>query len=135
MEKIIELLRGEVTVSYRGDRHFLPPWGLDNGKAAKPWVAVICRRDGEREEIPSKAVFTLRAGDQLLIYAAGGGGFGDPLDRDPARVRSDVVDRKVSASAALEEYGVVLEAGGSIDVDATTAKRREMRKHGSAVTG
>ena len=59
---------------------------------------------------------------------AGGGGWGDPLERDPEHVRLDVLRRFVSLEKAREEYGVVLDASPvSVDAGATEALRQELR--------
>jgi N-methylhydantoinase B/oxoprolinase/acetone carboxylase alpha subunit len=55
---------------------------------------VIFRNDGRVEEIPSKIVTTLHAGDRILIETAGGGGHGPPQERAPESARRDVEDRK-----------------------------------------
>ena len=52
----------------------------------------------------------LERGGELTIWAAGGGGWGDPRDRDPAAVRADVLDGYVSREAAASLYGVSVEA-------------------------
>jgi N-methylhydantoinase B len=59
----------------------------------------------------------------------GGGGYGDPLDREPARVAADVRCRAVSSDAAEHVYGVVVTAAGEVDEDATTAARAAIRAH------
>jgi N-methylhydantoinase B len=73
----------------------------------------------------------VKAGELIRIRTTGGGGWGDPLERDPALVCRDVVWRKVSSDAAAQLYGVVLT--GSVDDDtlgvddaATTARRAEL---------
>ena len=73
----------------------------------------------------------MRAGELIRIRTTGGGGWGDPLVRDPELVVRDVVWRKVSAEGALADYGVVLT--GSLDDDslgfdaAATRSERESR--------
>ena len=62
---------------------------------------VITRRDGTVEEISSKCVTLLQAGDRLLIETAGGGGYGDPAGRSQAARRLDVLNRKTSAAANM----------------------------------
>jgi N-methylhydantoinase B len=123
-EKTIEATGGEVRISLRGERFFTGPWGLHGGRAGSSARAWIERRDGTREEIRSKRVFTLNAGERVHIHTAGGGGYGDPLAREPERVRHDVLDRKVSPQQAESVYGVVL-IGEGLQVDAeATARRR-----------
>ena len=79
----------------------------------------------------------VRAGEVIRIRTTGGGGWGDPLERDPALVVRDVVWRKVSPSAALADYGVVLT--GSLeddtlgfDVAATAARRSSLAQERGA---
>jgi N-methylhydantoinase B len=80
-------------------------------------------------------MLVLHPGDQLWEYVAGGGGWGDPLERDPDLVLGDVLDGKVSADAAREAYGVVLAAGGgAVDHDATKALRASLVQARGAVT-
>ena len=62
---------------------------------------------------------------------AGGGGWGDPVERDPAQVLTDVKNEKVSALAARALYGVVIVQGTSVDEDETARVRAEMRTNRS----
>ena len=109
--KVFELLRGEATVTHRGERYYTPPWGLARGAAGAPSESFVLRGDGRREAIPSKREFTLRAGDQVHLFSAGGGGYGDPRERSIEAVQADVLDGKVSVDAAIEQYDV--HRGGS----------------------
>jgi N-methylhydantoinase B len=70
---------------------------------------------------------TIRRGDVVRHELAGPGGWGDPLERDPAEVADDVVNDKVSRDAARDLYGVVVGADGTADVDATTDLRDQRR--------
>lgn len=77
---------------------------------------------------------TLAAGDLVRVWRGGGGGWGDPLERDPAAVREDVIDEYVSVQGARRDYGVVLDpATLEIDRPATAAERSE--RHGGLVGG
>lgn len=83
--------------------------------------------DGELEHLPEKHE-TQEGPDDVFEHTwSGGGGYGDPLDRDPERVHADVVNDAVSAAAAREIYGVVVGDGG-LDRTATKARREEIRK-------
>jgi N-methylhydantoinase B len=82
---------------------------------------------GAVEHLPSKASGTLRTGDVLIFFAPGGGGFGDPLDREPERVAHDVANGWVTRERAESTYGVALTADGSVDAAATKALRERMR--------
>jgi N-methylhydantoinase B len=75
------------------------------------------------------------AGEAFEYLYGGGGGFGDPLERDPSRVLDDVLDEYVSVEAARREYGVVLRGSLenydlSVDEIATRALRAEKRARG-----
>jgi 5-oxoprolinase (ATP-hydrolysing) len=73
----------------------------------------------------------LKAGDSLQITVPSGGGYGDPLDRDPALVRDDVLDEFTSRDLAEQDYGVVLVGEGfalAVDQDATDRLRAEKRQ-------
>jgi N-methylhydantoinase B len=122
----IEVLRGEVTMTLREDRHHTQAWGLYGGGAAPKARAQIARIAGSTEEIPSKGVFTLFPGDRVCSWVAGGAGYGDPLERDPTSVRDDVMDGKISVDAAREQYGVLVN-GAEIDREATQRARKAMR--------
>jgi N-methylhydantoinase B len=66
--------------------------------------------------------------DDIWYHAwQAGGGYGDPLDRDPARVASDVIDRAVSREVARAVYGVVLDDGLTVLADATALRRTKIR--------
>lgn len=74
---------------------------------------------------------TIRKNDVLVQWIAGGGGFGDPLLRDPEAVLSDVIDGYVTPTVAREVYGVILRpdssGGENIDTPATDRERRQIR--------
>jgi hypothetical protein len=81
---------------------------------------------GSVEHLPSKASDMLRRGDVLAFFAPGGGGFGDPLDREAARVANDVANGWVSRERARENYGVALNEDGSVDEAATRSLRDQI---------
>lgn len=83
---------------------------------------------GEPEPIPALHSTSLHRDDVYWCINPGGGGYGDPLERDPVVVQQDVRTRLVSPDAATRHYAVVLwEDGRSVDLDATDALRRRMR--------
>ncbi len=126
VEREIEILRGRVTMTLREDRHRTQPWGLYGGRPAPLAVAEIKRGNGEYEEIPSKGVYGLSAGDRVRCRVSGGAGYGDPLQRIPAQVREDVIDGKVTIEAAHDSYGVVLGQDCSINSAATAVLRTKL---------
>jgi N-methylhydantoinase B len=76
--------------------------------------------------LPSKVPYTrARAGDAFIAVGPSGGGYGNPLERDPEQVRDDVLDGYISAETALRDYGVAVAAGGELDREATLRARRE----------
>jgi N-methylhydantoinase B len=133
LEKSIEVLRGELRVSHRGERHYTAPWGLVGGGPGEMSRSILTKADGTQSKVPSKMDFIMRPGDRLDLWMTGGGGYGDPLAREPARVVEDLRDRKVTAAAAAEQYGVVIDRG-QVDRAATEAARAEMRKRRGAIT-
>jgi N-methylhydantoinase B len=132
-EKGFEVLRGTARVSHRGERHRTAPWGLFGGGPGASSRSVLRRRGEAEVQIPSKLEFTLDPGDALEDWTTGGGGYGDPLERDPDLVLADVLDRKVSEAAARAAYGVVL-AGRAVDAAKTDALREELKNTRGPIT-
>lgn len=126
VDKLYEFLAaGEVSI--HDDRAISRPWGIGGGKAAECSRKILLRRDGAREELPSKLDFLrVEPGDRLAYLTAGGGGWSDPLTRAPEAVQRDVRRGLVSAERARVDYGVALsEDGGSVD-GAETERLRSM---------
>ena len=69
----------------------------------------------------------MKAGDCFVCEGPAGGGYGDPLERDPDQVLDDVLDGYISAGTAERDYGVVLTEGGALDRAATEAARAARR--------
>ena len=97
------------------------------GQAAPPCRTLLIHPDGSEEEIPSKKVLTIRAGDVMRVWTSGGGGYGDPLARPVETVHEDVADGRVTRAGAARDYGVVVLADGSLDVAATQTLRQRLR--------
>jgi N-methylhydantoinase B len=115
-------------ITFQDDRAHTYPWGVEGGKHAQTSEKRLIRADGTEEELPSKVEnVAVQPGDKLLFSTAGGGGLGDPLERDPEVVATEVDRGLVTESAAREEYGVVL-TGGSVDESATESQRAEIRE-------
>ena len=77
------------------------------------------------QELRNKGFQVVPAEDRLIVEMPGGGGYGDPLTRDPASVADDVQNGLVTADAARENYGVVVAEDGALDADATDALRAD----------
>jgi N-methylhydantoinase B len=121
------LLEGRWSMSNAG-RRLDPPWGLLGGKAAEP-SANLVRDVGEAEFHLEDASRRLSApGTSVMTRTAGGGGWGDPFERDPARVLEDVLEGYVSAESARADYGVAIDlAAAAIDAEATRVLRATKR--------
>ncbi|MGD9617724.1 MAG: hydantoinase B/oxoprolinase family protein [Alphaproteobacteria bacterium] len=121
------LLADEAILQVRSDRHDFRPFGLYGGGPGRPSMNYL-NSDKNPEPLPSKLTMTMRRGDVFRHEVAGGGGWGDPLERDPALVLGDVRNDFVSPDAAREDYGVVLTGEPhQVDKAATEAVREAMR--------
>ena len=84
--------------------------------------------DTKNQVLPAKVTINIKRGDILRHELAGAGGWGDPLDRDPAAVLRDVRNELVSVEAAAKSYGVVVDTDAwVVDRQATDAYRADMR--------
>jgi N-methylhydantoinase B len=127
VEKVYLLLE-DGDISIHDDRHLTQPWGILGGRPGACSEKWLVRKDGTREPLPSKVdEVRVHAGDRVIFRTAGGGGWGDPLERDPARTRNDVARGLMSAEKAREDYGVVL-VGLEIDRRATDELRDAMKR-------
>ena len=125
VEKVYRLLEpGEISI--HDDRHRSQPWGILGGRPGGVSEKWLIRADGRRTPLESKVDnVQVAPGDRIVFRTAGGGGWGDPLERDPGRVRADVARKLMTAQAAERDYGVVL-AGDALKLDeAATEERRE----------
>ncbi|GAA2104393.1 MULTISPECIES: hydantoinase B/oxoprolinase family protein [Brevibacterium] len=100
-----------------------PPWALAGGRPGRP-ASVVLDAGTEAEVVTGGGTYPRPAGSRLDNRTGGGGGYGDPLDRDPRRVLEDVLDGYVSRRAAEEEYGVLFAKDSSASVDAAATRRR-----------
>lgn len=119
------LADGEISI--HDDRWLTHPWGVNGGEPGQRSRKELVRGDGSRQILPSKCdSIRVVAGDLLLFDTWGAGGWGDPLQRDPAKVLADVAKGLVSAEGA-RRYGVVVR-DGQADPAATEALRASMAK-------
>jgi N-methylhydantoinase B len=119
----LRFLGDRATLQLRSDRRRFRPYGLAGGEAGGPSATLL--HDGAAwQELPTKFTRPLRHGEVLRHVTAGGGGYGDPLRRDPAAVLADVRDGKVTEGAARAKFGVaLLPHSFGIDEEATRALR------------
>ncbi len=102
-----------------------PHWGLFGGKEGlRNYALIQSKKNGEFEILKNPAVH-LEEGDRVIVTAGGGGGYGNPLERDTEKVRTDVIDGYVSVESAKKDYGVVI-SPENFEIDkAATQKLRE----------
>jgi N-methylhydantoinase B len=121
------------TLSAMYDRTRCPAQGINGGSPGAPGSV---RTSGGRDLHPKRQQ-RIAAGERVVLSLPGGGGYGDPLEREPELVRRDVEDGLVSVERAREAYGVVLTEGGrpgayAVDLEATARQRREVMPDTSA---
>ena len=128
MRRALELTRGTATYSLLSDGAIVPPFGILGGESGAP-VGSYTVHDGTPRPFPTPGKVgghPLSAGEVIVLQSAGGGGYGDPLEREPAAVLEDVEEGYVSLELAGEVYGVVL-IEGRVDVTETASRRAEIR--------
>ncbi|QBF32003.1 hydantoinase B/oxoprolinase family protein [Thalassococcus sp. S3] len=114
-------------ISIHDDRWLTSPWGVNGGEPGMRSTKRLVRTDGSEENIPSKCDrIQVQPGDMLYFNTWGGGGWGDPLTRDPALVLRDV-NRGLVTKDGARRYGVVI-AKGAVDTKATDKLRADMAK-------
>jgi 5-oxoprolinase (ATP-hydrolysing) len=126
----------DTIVTCEGDRvESDPPWGIFGGHEGTLAYGKVTEPDGTVEYWPSK--FTgkvLKAGSTIEIAVPNSGGYGDPLERDPEQVLSDVLDGFTTAELAERDYGVIVEADRSaVDLEGTRRLREELRERRGAL--
>jgi N-methylhydantoinase B len=113
--------------SIRSMKHVIPPHGCSGGSDGRTGDIVINpEREGARRLPTRYADYPLRRGDVFRLDTPGGGGFGDPFEREPERALADILEGYVSRDAAERDYGVVVvetEQGLEVDDAATKDKR------------
>ena len=115
-------------ISIHDDRWFVPPWGVNGGKPARRSWKRLERADGTVEMLGAKVDnIAVREGDVLHYVTWGGGGWGDPLERDPAVVAHETKCGLVTVEGA-RDYGVVLGDDFAVNKTETERLRAAMRE-------
>jgi len=121
------LLEEEAVLQVRSDRRDHRPFGLYGGSPGRPSENYL-NPDGENRILPSKFTMTIKRGDVFRHVLAGAGGWGDPLERDPAAVLRDVRNELLSPEKAAADYGVVIDTKAwRVDAAATAGRRSAIR--------
>jgi N-methylhydantoinase B len=129
LRRVLQIQAEDPTLTLTIEREHFPPYGLFGGHPGAPASTQFVRAS-QTHRLPSKTPpWPLAPGDVVSLQCAGGGGFGDPLRRDPDRVLADVEDGYLSPLGA-RAYGVVIREtpeGARIDDEATHRLRAERR--------
>ena len=117
----------EAVLQVRSDRARFRPYGLYGGLPGTA-SANYLNPQRENKKLTSKPTMMIENGDVFRHELAGGGGWGDPLERHPSDVLRDVRNELVSAEAARTGYGVIVDTEAwRVDIDGTSALREQMR--------
>ena len=109
MTRCFRILGNQAKVTLSTDRMQIGPWGADDGMDAKGARCTILQSNGETINLKSKVTRFVEHGEQIRAITPGGGGWGNPLERDPEAVRWDVVEELISPDRARSVYGVALD--------------------------
>ncbi len=132
-DQLVEFPYNDGEVSCIGNRERFGPPGIFGGEAGGLARLVLNPDEESKGEFRNIGIFAVnepaKRGDLMSFWAAGGGGYGDPFERDPERVLSDVIDEYISVEAARRDYGVAVDVVDArrldyrIDWEATNALR------------
>jgi len=121
-------------VAIHDDRWFVPPWGVNGGAPGERARKILEKADGSQTIVGNKVEeLEVEAGDLLHFITWGGGGWGDPLDRDPALVAKEIAQGLVTREGA-RRYGVVVAENGHVDAAASDKLRAQMRESRGPLT-
>ncbi len=136
LHREVEVLAESALLSISSDKNIIPPFGVLGGGPGKPNRFVV-ERGAETlmpTETPGKAAgFPLGRGDVLVVETSGGGGYGDPFQREPESVLADVRAGYVTEEGARKDYAVIVR-GGAVDEEATRTHRQAARATRRALT-
>ena len=120
-----------MTVAITGDGRENPPKGVHGGHNGIQASFFKVRSNGEESELPNGVQVVIEPGEWIRGIDNGGGGYGNPLERDPQRVLRDVLERWETPERARDVYGVVLSGSAeeedlAVDLRATKQRRTEL---------
>ena len=117
----------EAVLQVRSDRQKFQPYGLKGGVPGANAGNYLRGAGDGKQALPGKFMRSLKRGESYRAELAGGGGWGNPLDREPEKVLQDVIDEKISRQSAVKDYGVAVGEDGVLDME-QTARLRSARK-------
>ena len=125
VKEVVFLSDGAISVE--GDNHVVKAWGFDGGKEGRNAKLFLLKENGESLELPSLCpLMKVSKGEAVVAIGGTGGGYGNPLERDPDKVLADCLDELISAETAKTDYCVVINANQQVDHDATQDLRQQM---------
>jgi len=127
----VRVLCDRAELATRMENFLVAPWGVAGGQAGRTGRVFLNPGTPQERELPPLGDgFVLERGDVIRFETCGGGGWGDPLTRDPERVRQDVARGFVTLRGALEDYGVIVDPA-TLDVDKTATDEERRRRAGT----
>ena len=130
LRRDIRSLADTALLSIASDKNVVPPFGVNGGMSGAPneFRVIHDGREQQPSDTPGKvAGFVLHSGDVASVRSSGGGGWGDPLDRDPQEVLGDIRNGYITEARAASLFGVVSK-DGELDVAGTAARRDDLRR-------
>jgi N-methylhydantoinase B len=109
------------------ERYLFRPWGRNGGSAGSLGRTILNPGTSKERDLGKIDVLQLNPGDIVEIITPSGGGYGDPLDRDPQLVLRDLQDGYVTLKEAENTYGVMI-ADGQVDESGTQSKRSQLSR-------
>lgn len=119
----VEWTEGECNVMLRRERTRFQPWGIMGGGAAPTSKAEHESLAGLTTQLPGKIIFPMKSGERLRYWTTGSGGYGSALERATHAVLEDVLNGRITAEAAYDDYGVVIR-NNQVDPEATAQVRK-----------
>lgn len=111
-----------------GDRHYDPPKGIWGGKDGETGSLTLNFGIEKEKKLHAKVTnYKINRGDRLLIKTPSGGGYADPIERNPESVLADVLDEFITLETARNVYGVEINQEGKLDLEVTLKLRNEMK--------
>lgn len=130
----MEFYDHEPSFTVLSDRSKYGPWGLFGGESGATANYVLDPETDDERAVGSKSTTSLHPGQVASVQTPGGGGYGEPLERDPDRVLGDVINEKISVQKARDVYGVAVDRETrEVDRNATERIRAE-RRDGTAAS-
>jgi N-methylhydantoinase B len=129
LERSWQLLSSSATLSVIAERTVIPPSGIYGGKNGSKGEFLIRKAGGTEVRMKSKSSIMLEQGDVFIARTPGGGGYGDPLQRDPKTVLKDAINGFVSIESAKQDYGVIVDLESKeVNWEATKRRRAELTR-------